>query len=228
MDTLSVDDIFITVNSRNLFHSRNQIITVFRCRYGEIIQNYEYFLIASYKLCLNQKNYYNTTHKFVYCVVQRYESIQYSKSMLYKMNSALYTLRIMKNEHDLRPTSVEIYLTSLIDFIDELANKYSSRVMFFDLNGNPIENSAIEFTNDIVDFHMSVMNKCSKNVKNYNNRYCIISRKPLDCDSLIETLLNLNDNKSESPLDKEIIHLFTEMDTYFETVITQDIENIGF
>lgn len=227
LNTVAVDDIFIPINKHNYVY-RNQIIKILKCRFGEVLQNYEHFLIASCKLCLNQKKYYKKPQRFVYCIVQQYESIKYSKSMLQQIYSALHTLKIIRKRPDIKTSSIELFLTSVIDFIENLSEKFPSNVMFFDMNGNCDEKNASEFLNNTMEFDYKVVDKYLQGIKSYNVRFCVIDRKPLDSDSLTQTLFELNIEVSKSPLDEEVDQLFTEMNRYCESVMEQDIKNMGF
>ncbi|XP_050525969.1 uncharacterized protein LOC126896870 [Daktulosphaira vitifoliae] len=226
---LKVDDIFTPVNKTNENHKRLQISQLMRCRYTEILHNYEYFLKAFLNLCWNEKKN-NTTNHFVYCVIQLYNSLNKSTIMLDRMFTALLKIKKMSGLPTVKsyPLLIERFFESFLNFIKELFNKYQFEADFNNVNSDGNGNIANAFLNEVTNLQGKIIVQSLVTMKNYNTKICLFKVKSLELDSIIDILLCLDYKNCKTPLGHFIDPLYEKANTYYENIIRNDCENIGF
>ncbi|XP_050522545.1 uncharacterized protein LOC126895096 isoform X2 [Daktulosphaira vitifoliae] len=132
---IKISDIVSYVSLNNYIIIRKYLSKLMRCRYTEILHNFDDMLNSLIFICKVEQNN-NNTISFIHCVIQIYDIINRSTIMFDRLSFALSTIRRATNHF--RTKNHQLVVEKLVDdlskFFKGLLMIYHSQIVFIDLN----------------------------------------------------------------------------------------------
>ncbi|XP_050547119.1 uncharacterized protein LOC126908848 [Daktulosphaira vitifoliae] len=213
--SLYFKDILQIVDMNNYNFMRSYLALILRCRYIEILRNFNVML----EHIINACKYENKIN----CAIKLYETLMLSNDMFRKMLFALITLRhyTMDNKCRRQELLTERLVEIFIDFLNDVRKKYFSTLLF--INDELYE--AQSFLEDLAHVHTSVLQRKFYDVNQYNMKYCKIIEYETDIITTFEQLIQTN-----TLTEYSIIHhvMCDYLESFVLKVVKNDYEYLGF
>ncbi|XP_050547118.1 uncharacterized protein LOC126908847 [Daktulosphaira vitifoliae] len=208
-------DITETVDTINYYFVRSCLSLILRCRYIEILRNFNVMLGQIINVCKYENK--------INCAVKLYKTLMTSDDMFKKMLTALTTLRYYKKNKNYRHQEVliEKLLEFFIDFLNDVGKKYFSSLIFT----NDGLYDAQSFLEHLEHVHAFALQRKFYDVNQYNMKYC----KIINCETdIITTFLQLI--QTNTLTEYSIIHhdMCDYLESFVLKVVKNDYEYLGF
>ncbi|XP_050533958.1 uncharacterized protein LOC126901517 isoform X1 [Daktulosphaira vitifoliae] len=208
-------DILQIVDMNNYNFMRSYLALILRCRYIEILRNFNVML----EHIINACKYENKIN----CAIKLYETLMLSDDMFRKMLFALITLRhyTIDKQYMRQELLIEKLVEIFIEFLNDVRKKYFSTLLF--INGGLYE--AQSFLEDLAQVHTSVLLRKFYDVNQYNMKYCKIIEYEIDIITTFEQLI-----KTNTLTEYSIFHHFMcdYLESFFLKVVKNDYDYLGF
>ncbi|XP_050549073.1 uncharacterized protein LOC126910492 [Daktulosphaira vitifoliae] len=236
---ITIDDEIITTNritrdtvdDFNFNMKRKYFTLLIRCRYTEVLKNYDIYMTAIIQTCRNEKTISN--HNFVHCTLQFIEMVNDSKDMFKYMLLALdklqasYIWEVMYNSY--------ACLTQTYNFLNKFFSKIENlnfrKNDFINLSFNELEMKVIKLSNDFQKAQQNFTKRINDG-RNLFNEYCLIDSEMLNKSQLISSWESIvSSTNNNNTLDRPL-HLYEygleDFMTFFNIAIRSEYNCLGF
>ncbi|XP_050547387.1 uncharacterized protein LOC126909062 [Daktulosphaira vitifoliae] len=215
--SLNFKDIICSVDKKNYYFVRSCLALILRCRYIEILRNFNIMLGHIVNVCKYENK--------INCAVKLYETLMTSDDMFQILSVALTTLRDYNKDKKYRDQEklIEEVVEYFIDYLNDVRKKYFSPSLF--TNNGLYE--AQTFLVDVAHVQSLDLQAKLKDIIQFSTTYCKISKCESDID-IITTFKRLIQTNDLTVYSTNYHSMCDYLKSFVLNVMKNDYEYLGF